>query len=570
MTLAVLAAPAAWAWSSGELGLATVWALVGLALAAWVAGPTPWPTFLPAPGPGARLPVAVLALVAAYSAAAGHSLVRALVPYAVALALPLLSRLGGGAVDRAAAWFGRTVGHVVSTVLFTLLGLLTVALPWLVQRTLRIDPLHQTTSWNRRARRAMQPGQPWAPSPTRTARTTAERVRNLVLTAAVVVGLLVATPVGRLLVQTVSGRVTSAARPFQLDLAPEDNGENLVPRDAVPEGVTETPHDPDAPQAAMVTSEWLEDGVYQSAQGWALDPRNAWRPVNPHRLQDFTSRDLTIRNGERRTWAPPASGQTRLTVWMFGGSTTYGLNQRDDHTIASELARAAAANGIELDIHNKGNNGQLHWMESERFAWDLTTEQAPDLVLFYDGVNETWEGSTLNRFSTGDVPDMYDPTLLDAWENGREGTSTDAPAAPPGARLVGRPRGPVLGLVGEAKATIDRYDRARALSKSTATAHSLPVRYFWQPSRYSRPLVLSEPHYDTSNENSARVSEQLKVKYLPKDVIDLSDSLRGTTEPLFTDDVHHNEEGARLIAAKMFTRIKGDLQELVAAKKGTP
>ena len=570
VTLAVLAAPAAWAWSSGELGLATVWALVGLALAAWVAGPTPWPTFLPAPGPGARLPVAVLALVAAYSAAAGHSLVRALVPYAVALALPLLSRLGGGAVDRAAAWFGRTVGHVVATVLFTLLGLLTVALPWLVQRTLRIDPLHQTTSWNRRARRAMQPGQPWAPSPTRTARTTAERVRNLGLTAAVVVGLLVATPVGRLLVQTVSGRVTSAARPFQLDLAPEDNGENLVPRDAVPEGVTETPHDPDAPQAAMVTSEWLEDGVYQSAQGWALDPRNAWRPVNPHRLQDFTSRDLTIRNGERRTWAPPASGQTRLTVWMFGGSTTYGLNQRDDHTIASELARAAAANGIELDIHNKGNNGQLHWMESERFAWDLTTEPAPDLVLFYDGVNETWEGSTLNRFSTGDVRDMYDPTLLDAWENGREGTSTDAPAAPPGARLVGRPRGPVLGLVGEAKATIDRYDRARALSKSTATAHSLPVRYFWQPSRYSRPLVLSEPHYDTANENNARVSEQLKVKYLPKDVIDLSDSLRGTTEPLFTDDVHHNEEGARLIAAKMFTRIKGDLQELVAAKKGTP
>ena len=570
LTLAVLAAPAAWAWSSGELGLATVWALVGLALAAWVAGPTPWPTFLPAPGPGARLPVAVLALVAAYSAAAGHSLVRALVPYAVALALPLLSRLGGGAVDRAAAWFGRTVGHVVSTVLFTLLGVLTVALPWLVQRALRIDPLHPTTSWNRRARRAMQPGQPWAPSPIRTTRTTAERVRNLVLTAAVVVGLLVATPVGRLLVQTVSGRVTSAARPFQLDLAPEDNGENLVPRDAVPEGVTETPHDPDAPQAAMVTSEWLEDGVYQSAQGWALDPRNAWRPVNPHRLQDFTSRDLTIRNGERRTWAPPASGQTRLTVWMFGGSTTYGLNQRDDHTIASELARAAAANGIELDIHNKGNNGQLHWMESERFAWDLTTEPAPDLVLFYDGVNETWEGSTLNRFSTGDVPDMYDPTLLDAWENGREGTSTDAPAAPPGARLVGRPRGPVLGLVGEAKATIDRYDRARALSKSTATAHSLPVRYFWQPSRYSRPLVLSEPHYDTSVENRARVSEQLKVKYLPKDVIDLSDSLRGTTEPLFTDDVHHNEEGARLIAAKMFTRIKGDLQELVAAKKGTP
>ena len=59
---------------------------------------------------------------------------------------------------------------------------------------------------------------------------------------------------------------------------------------------------------------------------------------------------------------------------MFGGSTTYGLNQRDGHTIASELARAAAADGIELDVHNKGNNGQLHWMEAERFAWDAVSD----------------------------------------------------------------------------------------------------------------------------------------------------------------------------------------------------
>lgn len=570
VTLAVLAAPAAWAWRSGELGVAAVWGLVGLVLAGWVAGPAPRPGFLPSPGPGARVPVALLALVSAYSAVVGHSLVRALVPYAVAAAFPLVSRLGGGAVHRAAAWFGRAVGHVVSTVLFSLLGLVTVVLPWLVQRLLRIDPLRSTSVWNRRARRAMQPGQPWAPSPTATVRTTAQRVRNATLSAAVVVSLLVLTPAGRVLLDTLGRKAVAAARPFQLEAGVLDNGDSLVPRDAVPEGVTDNTGEPEPSQAAMATSAWFNDGVYQTAQGWALNPVNAWRPVNPHRLRDFTSTYLTIRNGERRTWAPPASGGPRLNVWMFGGSTTYGLNQRDDHTIASELARVAAANGIELDVHNKGNNGQLHWMEAERFAWDLTTEPAPDLVLFYDGVNESWEVGMLNRFATGDVPDMYDPTLVDAWVNAQKISSPETPGTPPGARLVGRAQGPVLGLVDEAATAIERYERARTLSKATAAAWNLPVRYFWQPSRYSRPLVMSEPHFDTSNENNARLSEQLKVERLPKDVIDLTQSLRGTTEPLFTDDVHHNEEGARLIAAQMFTKIKGDLQQLVAAKRGTP
>ena len=77
---------------------------------------------------------------------------------------------------------------------------------------------------------------------------------------------------------------------------------------------------------------------------------------------------------------------------MYGGSTTYGLNQRDDHTIASELARVAHEHGVTIDIDNRGALGHLHWMEAERFAWDLTIEAPPDMVIFYDGVNEGWAG----------------------------------------------------------------------------------------------------------------------------------------------------------------------------------
>ena len=565
----VLAAPAAWAWTNGTSAAALVWTAVALVLAAWVAPERPWIRFLPSPGPGATPPVVVLSAVATWLAFNGQSLGRSALPFALAVAMPLLTRLGGGAVERAAAWFGRAVGNAISVVLFTLLGLVTVVVPWMVQRVLRIDPLHTTQGWNQRQRRDVQADQPWAPRPTRVVISPAHRARNIALGTIVVVGLVLATPTGRHLATRIADKVQAKSDPFQLVAPKLNNGVGMEVRDAVPPGVTEFQSGPNGPQAAMDTSaSWMSTGLYQAAQSWALDPRNAWRPVNPHRLRDFSSEYLNIENGERATWTPPATGRPRLTVWVFGGSTAYGLNQRDDHTIASELARVASEQGVELDVHNKGMNGQLHWMEAERFAWDLATEPAPDLAIFYDGVNESWEANLMNRFSTGDIPEMYDPTMIDAWERAWLDQNRTPPDAPTGATLIGRPQGATLELVDDASVTVDRYNRARAISRATAEAHGVPVIYCWQPSRFSRPLVMAEPHSDTDNENRSRLSEQLKAGFLPDDVIDLTDSLRSNTDPLFTDDVHHNETGARLIAEAMYSQIAPQIQTFLAAQGG--
>ena len=570
IALVVLAAPAVWAATGGSAAVAVIWAAVAVALAAWVAPDRHVLRFLPRPGPGATPPVVVLTALSAWFVYSGSSLLRSAIPYGLAVAMPLLTRLGDGAVERAALALGRIVGHVLTVVLFTLLGLVTVVVPWVIQRVLRIDPLHSTSGWNRRQRRDVQSAQPWAPAATRTTVPLLHRVRNVALGTVVVTALIVATPTGRDLVDRIANRFRSTSIPFQIIAPKLNNGAGLEVRDAVPPGVAEFRPDPNGPQAAMATSaSWLNEGVYQSAQGWALDPRNAWRPVNPHRLRDFSSRYLNVVNGERVTWTPPASGRPRLTVWLFGGSTTYGLNQRDDHTIASELARVADEHGVELDVHNKGMNGQLHWMEAERFAWDLANEPAPDLVIFYDGVNESWEANLMNRFSTGDIPEMYDPTMIDAWERAWADEDRTPPDAPPGARLIGRPSGDTLELVDDARVTIERYDRARAISRATATAHGIPVIYCWQPSRFSRPLVMAEPHSDTENENRSRLSEQLKASYLSDDVIDLTDALRSNTEPLFTDDVHHNETGARLIAESLWANTSSEFESLAAAQ-GAP
>jgi lysophospholipase L1-like esterase len=107
---------------------------------------------------------------------------------------------------------------------------------------------------------------------------------------------------------------------------------------------------------------------------------------------------------------------------------------------------------------------------------------------------------------------------------------------------------------------VERYDRSREVSRTAADAHGVPVRYIWQPTRYTRPLVESEPHNDGPSENYTRRSHALISHFLPDDVIDLSDALSGTDAPLFTDDVHHNELAARLVAEALYEQLEPDLR----------
>ncbi|MFM7063514.1 MAG: SGNH/GDSL hydrolase family protein, partial [Actinomycetes bacterium] len=324
-----------------------------------------------------------------------------------------------------------------------------------------------------------------------------------------------------------------------------------------PEGVEDAPTPEGATPAAMAGSPWWSTPAYQQARDYILNWIVAWRHENPYRFLDASSAYINVVDGLRQTWSPPACDCRRLTVWLYGGSTTWGIGQRDDHTIASELARVAAENGVVLDVQNRGITGFTHWMEAERFAWDLTVNPRPDLVVFYDGVNEIYAGNGANDFrATNEAP--VDSAATDNWRNvGR--LSGERPAPPSIGELLDTtddPLGPVL----RARDSVARYDRARAMSRSVALQNDIPVRYFWQPSRYDRPLIPGEPHWTTSEENDMRGVMQEAAASLPADVVNLRNVLAPDATPMFTDDVHHNERGARIVAEAMFAALESDLR----------
>lgn len=537
-----------------------VWLWLALAVAWWVAQDRPPVPGLPRADAGTRLPASVLAALSAAVLLTGRHPARAVALFAVVTFLPLISRLGGGVVPRLLDRVGTAAGRAVSTVCFGALGIVVVLLPWVVQRLLRLDPLAARPGWARRARRSLQPASPWAADPQLVAPPAGPRIRAGA--AAIVATLVVAlsVPASRSAIIDLATTDHRAPTGFQVQASSEDT-EPTELRDPVPPGVRAAPHKLGEPLAAHAGDPWFTDGSYNTAGGWGFNPKSAWRTIDVHRVRDFRSRWINVIDGHRQSWAPPPCRCRRLRVWMYGGSTTFGLDQRDEHTIASELARVASEHGIILDMSNRGLPGFLQWMEGEHLSWDLSQEAAPDLVIMYDGVNDAWSTNGVNQ-TGGDRKAMTDPTSVDLW-NSSGRSDPPPPPSPPGAALGHVRSRPSVNGIAYAHLVIDRYQRARQLSQMVAAEHHVPIRYFWQPTRFSRPLVPSEPHYDTDRENGSRLDQQLVADLMPKDIPTMEDTFDGTTEPLFVDDVHHNERGARLVAEKLYALLAPELHRLL-------
>lgn len=279
-------------------------------------------------------------------------------------------------------------------------------------------------------------------------------------------------------------------------------------------------------------------------------------------MADGSTTYVNVEGGRRRSWTPPPCDCARATVWIYGASTVFGLGQRDEHTIASELARLAWDEGISLEVSNRGVPAEQHAREANRLRWDLAHEAAPDLVLFYDGASELVTASWMDEQRLADGSMVQEPlseglfavpSIREAIDAAR-GASGEPPPLPDGMRVpeparVG-PRSPEA--VGELAAA--RYERARSISSDLAAIHDLDVRWYWQPTRLTRPTVEGEP--TTEFDDELRLASEAARRALADEVVDLADVLDEVREPVYSDDVHHNELGARRIAEAIWADIE--------------
>lgn len=151
-------------------------------------------------------------------------------------------------------------------------------------------------------------------------------------------------------------------------------------------------HIPNETQAYPVSASWVP-AYFQAMNSVHM----RWYPYVYWKTAPMRSPYLNIDpHSNRVNWNPPrrpGSGRPLLRVFAFGGSTTWGAGARDDHTIPSLLSRYLAANP-QYDVEVR-NFGQMGWVTSQEviYLYELLRRgQRPDLVVFYDGINDTFIG----------------------------------------------------------------------------------------------------------------------------------------------------------------------------------
>jgi len=340
---------------------------------------------------------------------------------------------------------------------------------------------------------------------------------------------------------------------------------------------------------------WRHDLGWEITRLWDV---KRYHPYLGWTLPDYAGRYVHVKDGARRTYEPAAAAAgDAIDVYFLGGSALFGWFQRDLHTIPSEFARLAEADGIPVRVVNYARPAYANWQESLLLQDLVTGGNKPDLALFYDGVNEL-----VSQFTQG-VHDEPDTTLTrqiadelglgttrrpegdtglggltDAWAKvsavhragERLGIVSD-----PNAAEVPVLVSPWLGdqtenvrLRGRDAASI--YARGVDVTRRLARSYGFGVDFFWQPFVYSKRRVKGEEQavgsLGTDPEAWTAASDAARSNLAPG-VVDLSTALDGTDDPVLYDFVHTNELGARVMAEAIYRGVRPQLLELARERR---
>jgi lysophospholipase L1-like esterase len=485
----------------------------------------------------------------------------------------LLSPAFSHAVDRGIDWIQRTAGRGLAFLLLGAVQLLIFTPLWLLLRLFRANPLQlggpppPETFWRevpRGSRRLYR--RPFAyermPRPLQAGdRLPLPRLRGVVG----LVALLVLLDIGL-------GAAVDAL-----------SGDGSTPRASDAGGLAGQ----DVPAAAGET--WRVPLGAEINQVWN---RKRYDPFLGWTMPDLRSRYVNVEGGVRRSYEPSATAKP-ITVWFFGGSTMFGLYQRDDHTIPSEFARLAQAAGVPVRVVNYGRLAYVNWQETLLLEQLLSAGKAPDLAVFYDGFNEVLGQFQLGPHSQpthleaqqvnqrlglgqrGSIKLESDESLPSAARRAWEGSSLTyqvgqdlglwSKPTKPGQLTSIWPGDQTQETQRRGALAASIHTRGVELTRRLARSYGLATAYFWQPFLYSKRIAPGEEQlrgWLGSDPDAWRKADAAARARLDPAVVDLSRVLDPVRKPVMYDFVHTNELGARVIARALYERLRPELRRL--------
>jgi lysophospholipase L1-like esterase len=326
--------------------------------------------------------------------------------------------------------------------------------------------------------------------------------------------------------------------------------------------------------------------IYDQSQTW---PKKFWqeydasrkftyRPYVVWRRAPYAGETIVVdREGLRRT-EHSLCGADAYTIYMFGGSTLWGTGAPDSGTIPSLLAQQYTNAGRKVCVRNYGETAWVSTQEVIELLLELKhAERKPDLVIFYDGVNDVYAAWQSGR---SDVHQNFDrikaqfETRSGAGEGtfnyllltntaqmlqhiaarGRHGRASSADDQR-------RPSDPAQIAQASTVSYLRNIDVVGALAKE----YGFSYVFFWQPVIFAgdKPLTAGEQEIRESRRKAWPGVEELYQKTYElvrrenrPHLFYIADVFGSYKDNLYLDFAHLPPEGNRLVAARMYEVLR--------------
>jgi len=321
--------------------------------------------------------------------------------------------------------------------------------------------------------------------------------------------------------------------------------------------------------------DWADKFWKDASIAFSFNSEKYW-PFVVWKMAPYKGETIVIdANGLRRTLASHCDDPLAYTIWMFGGSTILGQGVPDWLTIPSQLASLYEKSGRPACVVNFGQLGWVNTQETIELALQLKKQaRKPNLVVFYDGINDTGVAlgsdqvdTHLNfeiirrKFESDDqrtagfryLRESNTARLLIALgQRMAERRASEQPYAPPVDEATWKNRLEVAYLSNQGFVSL------------LAQKDHFSYVYFWQPMIYTgqKPLTAEEQsivekskaRYDPRGD-TAKVYDFMRDQSRPY-FFYIADIFSGVHETLYIDPWHVGPQGNSLVAERMFEILK--------------
>jgi lysophospholipase L1-like esterase len=316
---------------------------------------------------------------------------------------------------------------------------------------------------------------------------------------------------------------------------------------------------------------WAKDYWREYHAAWDARPP-AYRPYLIWRIRPFAGKTLNVDDMGLRVTPGAACTPGSYRVYTFGGSTMWGTGVPDWGTIPAILQSRMTQEYVRsICVVNYGEQGYASTQDTIQLLLLLQASYAPDLALFYDGINDVFAA-----YESG-VPGSHQGARRVAaiLENRRENTPLiDLISVTRTYKLwrrlaLGERGKDVLAYQrsgvdtktltnGIVRSYLGNYEIIRAL----ADAYGFRVQFFWQTSLFTdtKPLTEVESSIKRAADRAypgladlfRRVGAEVEEKSRRRPYIHhITDVFRNRPEQIFIDPFHVTIQGNELIVTAM-------------------